>query len=304
MNELLLPDVAFVNSVPRFVIPILLAALGGALCERAGVFNIALEGMMLIGAFVAVVVSQAAGSSLVATLGAMLAGMAVGGLFAFVHLRYRADAIVVSIAIILLAQGLTATYMRGVLGVAGVYDDPAIVGLYKMDLGAAVHLPVVGPLLHNQTVLVLLAPALVVFTHWFLARHWMGLRLRGVGEDPVAARALGTNVTWTKACALLACGALCGLAGTQLSLGNVTLFVENMVAGRGWIAVVVVLVTRGRPMGVLAVALLFGMVDSYSFRLQGLGLPQQFTDMFPYVVTLAILVGVSWQRHRKNPTVV
>jgi len=100
--------------------------------------------------------------------------------------------------------------------------------------------------------------------------------------------------------ALVICGALCGLGGAQLSIANVNLFVENMSAGRGWIAVVAVLLTRGRPLPVFVIAVIFGVVDSLSFRVQGLGMPQQFTDMMPYLATLLVLVGLSWWRRRQT----
>ena len=111
---------------------------------------------------------------------------------------------------------------------------------------------------------------------------------------------LGVNPLWVQCAALLMCGALCGLAGAQLSISNVNLFVENMSAGRGWIAVVAVLLTRGRPWPLFFIALLFGMVDSLSFRVQGLGLAQQFTDMMPYLATLIVLTVLSWWRMRRQ----
>jgi simple sugar transport system permease protein len=135
----------------------------------------------------------------------------------------------------------------------------------------------------------------------FLNRHPWGLRLRGVGERPEAAESLGVSVIRYRYGAILAGGALCGLAGAQLALGNVTLFSENMTAGRGWIAVVAVLLGRALPVGVLAAALLFGLAEALGFRLQGIGLPQQATDAAPYVVTLLalFLANARWRRRRE-----
>jgi simple sugar transport system permease protein len=133
-----------------------------------------------------------------------------------------------------------------------------------------------------------------------LFHHALGLRMRGVGEHPEAAATLGVRVNGLRYLAVLLSGALCGLAGAQLSLGNVTLFVENMSAGRGWIAVVAVMFGRAHPLGVLAASLLFGLADSVGFRLQGLQMPSQFTAMVPYVVTLVSLFIIEAQRRRRK----
>jgi ABC-type uncharacterized transport system permease subunit len=291
-----LGDAAFVGSIPRFVAPILLAALGGALCQRVGVFNIALEGMMLAGAFAAVAASYAAGSALAGVAAAMLAGMLVGALFAAASVWKRGDTIVVGIALDILASGVTIFALRALFGVRGSFDDPRIAALPRVDLPLLADVPGIGPFFAGQTALVWLAALAVVVVHGFLSWHPIGIRWRGVGEHPAAARSLGVSVGRAQAAALIVCGLLCGLAGAQLAIGTVSLFVENMTAGRGWIAVVVVLLGAARPAIVAVVAMLFGVVDAAGFRLQGLGLPQQLTEMLPYVVTLAALAVSGWRR--------
>ena len=139
---------------------------------------------------------------------------------------------------------------------------------------------------------------LVVGIHLLLFRHALGLRMRGVGEHPEAAETLGVNVSTIRYLTVILSGMLCGLAGAQLSLGNVTLFVEDMSAGRGWIAVVAVLFGRAHPIGVFVASLLFGIADSAGFRLQGLGMPSQFTGMVPYVVTLISLFIIEARQRR------
>ena len=299
-----LADPTFLASVPRFVVPILLAALGGALCERAGVFNIALEGFVLVGAFAAVAGSWAAQSAAVGTLAACLAGVAMGLLFAEFSVRRGGDAIVVSVALNLLALGLTTYLLRALFGASGAFTDPRIAGIPNLELpglaGVPVLGPVLGPLLSGQSPLLLAALAATLALHVGFARHRSGLRLRAAGEAPAALAVAGVSVRRVRARALVGCGALCGLAGAQLSISNVNLFVENMSAGRGWIAVVAVLLTRGRPLPLLAVAVLFGTADSLSGRLQGLGLPQQATDAVPYLATLAALVAASLWRRRAD----
>ena len=293
--ELLL-DPSFLASVPRFVTPILLAGLGGAVCERAGVFNIGLEGMMLTGAFAAVVGAFFAGSPYAGALAAILAGMFMAALFAEFNLRRGGDAIVVSIAINLLAAGLTTFLLRAIFDVAGAFRDPGIAGFAPIHIPVLRDVPVLGPLLSGQSILFYMSLLAVLALHVFFMRHRLGLRIRAAGENPAGLTAGGVSPNIVRLAALLICGALCGLAGAQLSIANVNLFVENMSAGRGWIAVVAVLLTRGRPVPLFFIALLFGAVDSLSFRMQGLGMPQQFTDMMPYIATLLVLTALSWWR--------
>ncbi|MGE0500313.1 MAG: ABC transporter permease [Rhizobiaceae bacterium] len=296
----LLFDASFLASVPRFVTPILLAALGGAICERAGVFNIGLEGMMLTGAFFAVVGAYFSGSAYVGALAALVAGMLMGAIFAEFNVRRGGDAIVVSIAINLLAAGLSTFLLGAIFHVAGAFNDPAIAGLEPVHLPYVEDIPVIGHVISGQSPLFYLALLLVYGLHVFFARHRLGLRIRAAGENPAALRAGGVSPLWVQCAALWMCGALCGLSGAQLSISNVNLFVENMSAGRGWIAVVAVLLTRGRPVPLFFIALLFGAVDSLSFRVQGLGLAQQFTDMMPYLATLIVLTALSWWRLRRQ----
>lgn len=298
MLELLF-DPSFAASVPRFVTPILLAALGGALCERAGVFNIALEGFMLTGAFAAVLGAYFAGSPYIGAFAAMLGGVAMGLVFAEFNLRRGGDPIVVSIAVNILAAGLTTYLLRAIFDVTGAFSDPGIVGFEPVDIPLIASIPFIGKLLSGQSILFYVALAAVPAMHFFFARHRLGLRIRAAGENPAALKAGGVNPRGVQLLALIGCGALCGLAGAQLSIANVNLFVENMSAGRGWIAVVAVLLSRGRPLPLFVIAVVFGVVDSLSFRVQGLGLPQQFTDMMPYLATLVVLVGLSWWRRRR-----
>lgn len=274
-------DAALFASALGALTPILFAALAGALCQRAGVFNISLEGTMLVGAFAAVAGSWYTGSAWLGVLVAVVVGAAYSLVLAVGHVSLGGDSIVLGVAINLLAVGLTSFLIRTVFGTRGTFSDPTLQGLGDI-LGG---IPVVGG--HSLLVYLswLAVPALAVL----LYRHPWGLRLRGVGERPEAAASLGVSVTRYRYGVILAGGALCGLAGAQLALGNVTLFSENMTAGRGWIAVVAVMLGRALPYGVLAAAVLFGLAEAFGFRLQGIGLPQQATDAAPYVVTLLAL---------------
>ncbi|MCL4295074.1 MAG: ABC transporter permease [Anaerolineae bacterium] len=292
-------DATLLNSTFRFVTPILLAALGGLICERVGVFNIALEGLMLTGAFAAVAGSYYAGSGIGGVLTGVAAGVALAAIFAYFAVTLRGDMIVLGIALNLLASGLTVFLLRTIFGVRGAFQDPRLQGLGKLDIPGLEALPILGPLLSGHSWVIYLSWLLVAAMQLLLFHHALGLRMRGVGEHPEAAATLGVSVTGLRYLAVLLSGALCGLAGAQLSLGNVTLFVENMSAGRGWIAVVAVMFGQAHPLGVLAASVLFGLADSIGFRLQGLQMPSQFTGMVPYVVTLVSLFIIEAQRRRK-----
>ena len=292
-------DAALFSSALGALTPILFAALAGALCQRAGVFNISLEGTMLVGAFAGVAGSWYTGSAWLGVVIAMIAGTAYSLILAVGHVSFGGDAIVLGVAINLLAVGLTSFLIRTVFGTSGTFSDPTLQGLADLHIPGLGEIPFVGPVLDGHTLLVYLSwlavPALAVV----LYRHPWGLRLRGIGERPEAAASLGVSVTRYRYGVILAGGALCGLAGAQLALGNVTLFSENMTAGRGWIAVVAVMLGRALPYGVLAAAVLFGLAEAFGFRLQGIGLPQQATDAAPYVVTLLALF-VSSARIRRT----
>ncbi|MBC6459618.1 ABC transporter permease [Actinomadura sp. HBU206391] len=295
-------DAELLASALRALTPILLAALGGALCERAGVFNISLEGLMLIGCFGAVAGSWFTGSAWLGVLVAIAATTVFSLVLAVGSVSLKADAIVLGVAMNLLAAGLTAFLLRTVFGVQGAFSDPGLKGLGALDVPGLGDVPFVGDVLAGQSPLVYLSWLIVAVTAVFLSRHAWGLRLRGVGERPDAAQSLGVSVTKYQYAAVLAGGVLCGLAGAQLALGNVTLFSENMTSGRGWIAVVAVMLGRAAPLGVLLAALLFGVVEALGFRLQGQGLPQQAADAAPYVVTLVALFASTARRRARRPS--
>jgi ABC-type uncharacterized transport system permease subunit len=300
MTELVgLFDANLLSSILRFVAPILLAALGGLICERAGVFNIALEGLMLTGAFAAVVGSFFLNNATLGVLTAMLAGALLALIFAVLAVSLGGDMIVLGIAANLLASGLTIFLLRTIFGVKGAFRDENLKGLGSITIPVVKDIPILGPIFSGHSWIVYLSLLLVVVIQYYLFRHRLGLRLRGVGEVPEAAATLGVSVNGQRYVAVILSGVLCGLAGAQLSLGNVTLFVENMSAGRGWIAVAAVMLGQAHPLGVFGASLLFGLSDTISFRLQGLGMPSQFTGMVPYVITLLSLFAIQLQKRRR-----
>ncbi|MDQ1662881.1 MAG: ral nucleoside transport system permease protein [Blastococcus sp.] len=281
-------DVSLIPSILRALTPVLLAALGGALCAKAGVFNVGLEGFMLVGAFAAVAGSWFGGSAWVGVFAAILAGTAMAVLLCVASVRFGGDEIIVGIALNLLAVGLTAFLLRTTFGRRGTFADPGLLGLGSIA---------------GQTPLTYLAWLLVPVLSLFLRRSVWGFRLQGVGEMPEAARSLGVNTTRYRYAAVLASGVLCGLAGAQLALGNVVLFSDNMTAGRGWVAVVAVLLARAAPWGVLLASLLFAAAEAIGFRLQGVGLPSQIASATPYVLTpVALIVASLRSRRPRGPS--
>ena len=272
------------------ITPILLAALAGSLCGRVGVFNLALEGQMLVGAFGAVAGSYFAHSALVGVAAAMAGAVVFSLVLAYGATIFRGDPVVIGIGMNLLASGLTAYLLRVVFGVSGTFSDPGIVGLGRVTLAPLVGVPVLGWAFARQSALTWAAWALTALVAVILFRTPLGLRLRGVGEEPGAAETLGVDVARYRIGAVLVSGALAGLAGAQLSLGAVSVFAEDMSAGRGWIAVVAVMLGRNNPLYAAAACVLFGFVDAIGIHLQSLGLPNQLTDIAPYLATLAALV--------------
>ncbi|WP_336209369.1 ABC transporter permease [Nonomuraea sp. LPB2021202275-12-8] len=285
----------FLAAVLTATAPVVLAALGGLLSSVSGVFNMALEGQLLWGAFTAVVFSSLTGSAWWGVVGAVLATALYAAILSVPAVTFRADPVVVAVGTNLLALGLTAFLLRQVFGSGGTYSSPDLAGLPTLA-GLGLDLPVLG----SQSPLVPVAFLLVGWAAWWLARTRSGLRLRGIGEHPEAAESIGLRVTAYRHGVLLGAGALCGLGGAQLALGNVTLFSEGMSAGRGWVAVVAVMLAGSRPFRVLGVCLLFGAAEALGFRLQGLGLPQQAADAAPYLITLLALVVVAATRRKET----
>jgi len=287
-------DVSLFASTIRMITPILLAALGGAICARVGLFNVGLEGLVLIGAFSAVVGNHFTGNVWMGVLFAIFCSMLFSGLLAYLSINLRANVIVVGIALNFLAAGLTTFALRALFNVKGAFFDKDMVGLPKWEIPFLKDIPVVGNvldgILSGHSPLVYLSFVLVIGLQFFMFKTVTGFRLLAAGENPTAARSLGIKVTSIQYGAILLCGVFCGLAGAQLSLGNVTMFTENMTAGRGFIALVATMLGQSNPIGVAGSSLLFGFMEALSVRLQGFSLPTHFTSMVPYVVTILAMI--------------
>jgi general nucleoside transport system permease protein len=278
--------------------PLLLAALGALLSDRSGVFAIGMEGYMLIGAFTAVAGSHFGGQWL-GLAGGMTGGLAAAAVYALLAIALRVDQVIAGIAIDILALGAT-TYFNGLLvagGEAGTYVQK-VEGLNRIAVPGLAGLPVLGASFFDQNLLVYVAVVLVVVVRLVLSNTYAGLSLRATGENPLASEVRGISVIRTRWIAVLLSGTLGGLAGTALSLGVVHTFVDNMTAGRGFIALAAVFFAGWRPLVVLGACALFGAGDAAQLYVNSLGLQwaPQLVAMFPYVITLVVLAGFVGRR--------
>ncbi len=281
--------VGLINGMISGATPILLAALGGAFTFYAGVFNIAMEGMMLTGAFFAVLGSYYFDSWLVGILFAVVGSLVMALIFILFAVVLNTDEFVTGIALNLFAVGATTYLLRQIFSVKGVFSNAGIVPIPAVKIPWLAGVPVLGGVLGNQNVMVYVAVA-ATFLSWFLVfRTRFGLRLRAAGYNPACLDSSGVPSNRLRVASLLICGVLCGLAGAFLSLGYVNLFTENMTAGRGWISLAAIILVSGHPLGVALISLVFGFSDGLGLLLQGYQVPAQFTSMVPYIATLIAL---------------
>ncbi len=292
-------NVANLQGMLRLATPVALAGLCALITSRAGILNIAGEGMILFGAWFAVAGSYFFESALAGVVAAMLSGAMIGGLFALFSLRFRAHIIIMGIAINIFAVAATIFLTRVVFGQAGAFADPRIVGLEPIAIPIIKDIPFLGPVLSGHSIIIYLTWILVALTTVFLYRTPWGLHLRAVGENPQAAETLGINVERIRFGAVMASGVFASLAGVYLALGHLQMFTDQMSAGRGFIGMAVNTFGGGEPIGVFLSSLLFGFVDTIGWRLQGERLiPVYFISMLPYVATLVALTAFTLRRER------
>ncbi|WP_416198686.1 MAG: ABC transporter permease [Sporanaerobacter sp.] len=277
----------------RTATPLILAALGGLLTEHAGMLNIGMEGMILLGAFFGVLGSFFFGSSLAGVILAGLVGLVIGLLFAVFVVDLKSDEFIVAIAINMFASGLTVFLLRSIFGVKGAFSSPDIVPLPRLKFPGLSSVPFLNAILNNHSIFVYISWILVVLIYIYLYKTPHGIWLRASGEYPEALETAGVSPKKMKYISSIACGVLCGFAGAHLSLGYLTLFSENMSANRGFIAVAAIIFGRANPIRTFAAALMFGFFDALGIRLQVMGIPSQFTQMIPYIATILALFIVT-----------
>ncbi len=268
--------------------PLLFAALGELVVEKSGVLNLGVEGMMLVGAVCGFAVTVKTGSAPMGLLAAATAGAATAALFGLLTLGLLANQVATGLALTLFGVGLSALIGQAFVGIP-------LKGLPKLNIPGLTDLPVIGQALFGQDLLVYLAILAVPLVHLFLYRTRAGLVLRAVGENHAAAHALGYKVIRIRFLAVLFGGAMSGLGGAFLSMDYTPMWAENMTAGRGWIALALVVFATWKPLRVMLGAWLFGGVTIAQLHVQGLGVgvPSQLLSMLPYLATVLVLVLIS-----------
>jgi simple sugar transport system permease protein len=301
----LLTLLQLLDSTVRLATPLLLACLAGLYSERAGIFDIGLEGKMLAAAFLSAAVAYTTGSAWVGLGAGILASLALSGIHGLASITFRGNQLISGVAINFLAAGLTVVIAQSWFGQGG--RTPQLSGAARFEpitlpfADALRDIPVLGPvyyeLISGHTVLVYIAFALVPLTWWVLYATRFGLRLRAVGENPAAVDTAGVSVVGLRYAAVIICGVLCGIAGAYLATALQASFVKDMSAGRGYIALAALIFAKWRPWFALYACLLFGFLQSLALRpdvimtVLGFKVNAQLLDVLPYILTVIILAG-------------
>jgi len=273
-------------------VPITLGALSGILCERSGIINIAIEGMMLLGAMMGALIGSITGNLWLGLLAAVASGVFLAYILAWMSIKYKVDQIITGTVINIFATGITSYISAKFMQQYQQLNNPGIFSRFEIPLLAKI--PFIGPIFFNQNIFVYALYILLIGLHVGLFKTRWGLRLRSVGEHPRAADTLGINVNRTRYISTLLGGAVAGFAGAYFTLGSVGRFDEVMTAGRGFIGLAAMIFGNWNPFGSFSAGLLFGFADSLASKLAILGIriPSQFLGMAPYIATMIVLAGV------------
>ena len=286
---------AFLTSTIAMATPILLAALGELIVEESGIINIGIEGAMLSGAFFALSGVYFTGSIAAGLLCGVAAAIAINATLAALVVNLAVNQVVAGTALDIISVGITGVFYRKFFGITG--KAFMVTPIRSIALGPLAKIPILGAILFDQNPLVYFAFAMVPVAAWMIRRTRYGLRLRAAGERPEAADALGLSVYAIRWQALIASGVLTGLAGAFLTVAYANTFVENISAGRGFVALAVVILGRWNPWGLAAASMLFGAAMALQFGLQALGtaVPYQLFLALPYAMTVIVLATVGGQ---------
>lgn len=283
-------NIGLLQNTLRTATPVILAGLGCLMTDHVGIMNIGIDGMMLMGAFIAVLGSYFMGSWAAGLACAILLGVLLGLFYGVFVVKFKSDEFIIGVALNIFAGGVTVFLLRTIFGVKGAFSDPGIVPLPKLQLDWLEGIPFIGPLLNNNTLLVYVSWLLVLACWLFIYRTPMGFWLRAAGEHPKSLASVGKSPEKQKYLASVLCGIFSCLAGAHLSLGYLTMFSENMSASKGYVAVACVIFGRSNPPLVFLAALLFGFIDAMGTRLQSVGVDPTLTKIFPYVGTVLMMV--------------
>lgn len=280
----------------RNATPIALAAVGAVICERSGIVNIAMEGIMIVGAFVAAIVAGATGNPWIGLLAAIFFGGFFSLLHAFATVSLHLDHVVSGAVINVLAMGITAYLMILIVGHPGTTESvPVSLGAYRWAIPGLSRIPILGRMFFDQTPIVYFSFILVAFFTWFLNRTKLGLHVRAAGEHPLALETIGVSVYKMRYFGVFVSGLVGGMAGAYLSIeGNVS-FTEGMTGGRGFIAMAAMISGGWHPIGAFLAALFFGFADALQVRLQVFdttNIPEELFIVLPYVLTVVAVAGL------------
>lgn len=290
---------AVINSALRSTTPIMLAALASAICSRAGVFNVALEGQMLIGSFVGIAVNWYTHNTVLAVLAAVVAGGMVGGLVAVLQVKFEAADMVVGTSVNLLIGALTSILLFVVFDVKGSFKNPALVPLPKVKLPIISEIPYLSTLFGNLSPLDYLAYVIAIIMFIYLFKTVGGYHLLSVGVKREAAESMGISAIRTRIMAVVISGCLCGFGGVALSMGQVNLFAENMTAGRGFIGMAACNLGQNNPVLIILSSMFFGFCDAFASTMQN-SIPSQLTQSVPYIATILALIVFSRKSKKKS----
>lgn len=289
----------FLEAVIRSATPLILAAMGGLISTRVGVFNISLEGVINIGAFVGVTATFYLVNPFYGVLFAVIAGIAFSALFSYFIEVLHANETIAAIGINMLSAGLT-TFLTKYLFAEGLITAEKLTSLPSLDLKIFGFSKFLDRVFNNHTVLVYVAPLVVILLAWLMYKTTFGVKFRASGDNPHALETAGFSAKKYRVVGVLATGALCGLAGVHLSLGYVTMFSEGLVAGRGYIAYTATVFGLADPFLTFLACILFAAAEALSYRSQQIGIPPQIISMLPYIVTIiALTIQTARQKSRK-----
>lgn len=283
-------NVSLIYATFRASTPIIYAALCAAITQQANILNVGTEGIMLMGAFMAVAISYTTGSWMLGVLAAMLSGMFMAWIIAIGHIRYKADNCAIGMGVNLLAVALTKYLLNAILGQQGSFSDPKIIGIPKVHIPFLKNIPVLNDIFNDWSITEWFVIILVIAVWFVFYKTVWGLRLRAVGKFEQAAQTAGINVNGMKYQAILIAGLIGGLAGAHLSLGYSNLFRESMTNNRGFMGVAAMYFGNANPIFTAIGCLIFGFADSVGARVQAYGVPSQIVLLMPYVITIVVLV--------------
>ena len=279
----------FAFAILRVMTPLLFPALGVAVSELAGSVNIALEGIMLVSAFFGVIVSAYTGSLFLALIAGLAAGILMGALLAYFHLKMKADIILGAIALNMFASGITIFLLFLITGDKGSTSSLQSLVFPEIEIPILKSIPILGDIFSGHNILTYIALLAIPLFYVLMYKTPLGLRIRAVGQNPNAAESVGINVNKIQLYALMLSGLFGALGGLYLSMGYVSWFSRDMTAGRGFIAIAAATLGGNLPVGILLSSLLFGFVNSFAIYIASLNVPSELIQMIPYLVTLIAL---------------